>query len=895
MSYSSAFTVVLLLTRLRITINNLVKDAGTQMTGSSSRIAGCIMLMVFLVPGAAFATSYTVKTPHLTSHVGDPPPPCILQVLNGTNEVGAGISIFRTPPTCSSIVTVSTAAGKYPIKLKAGILADRSDSQTLVEGSIDVIPVETPSLIGAKLRNNIVFPSHIGDAPGHPMIDMTANGIANLVGDCSTDNAAALLELLAFGRGTYSDDVNVDGTSVTATKGVPFTGILAGSPVEVDGVINHVVSVLDATHLTLKMPAGSLRKVQLALPPIVVDTDGSTQVAAASGPTFVNLAAGARVLIAGEQYVVAAVTDATHLQTTVAAPILKHASLYTDQPGQGSFGYISQYFHLPAGCYATSQPIRLYGNYWSLYGSGPQTSFFYLLPNTPAFHKGMPVEWFHPQSLHGNENFHEYVANLGFRVGVGNPDAVPITTEMNNAAAFRNVQIWADDSMCPYAVNFRRAYPGPGLFKDVAIYGCTSAFFSNQMEYSMTLEGLTVEGQTGLVSDDRGIKLSFRHVLSDNLGGFTKLGSHTDVVMLDSKLLNGAGTETAVTVVPTSSFFAQNTQVTGYAGSIEDRNAEKPVSLKGNVLQNWSGSAQSVFNSSQKADALHLPVEETPPDNDPDPKTWTQLKADSSQWQAQLDSSTSPTVYLPPGLYSFPVDFQLVVPDKVHHLNFFGSLAGPRMMTIVINGSGSSPLIVDGAPHNATSIQHLGHRTLVIKDMDVHTYETHNGSGNLFVENAGWGNNPPATFYASQSIWARQLNLEPQASEKFSCVGAKLWVLGYKTEHNPASITESNGCKAEIFGAFFYQLRNVPDPGSAVIKLTDSSLFIAGLFDFVNKDGLGTPNWVNEVQGGCSQSLPNRNVNAPGNNLSMFYSFGATASNAKKAPCPSGTQQSLQP
>lgn len=854
------------------------------MRNVSLRIGLILWLCAYLAVSAS-ATSYTVRTPHLTMHVGDIPPPCIIQVLNGSTQVGAGAAIFKEPPSCSMAVNSSSPAGKYPLSLKKGTLTKASDTQTLVDGTVEVIPVESPSLIGARLKNNISYPPEMGTAPAHPLIDMASNEIANLVGDCTTDNAAAILKLLAFGRGTYTDDIDVNGTSVTALKGVSFVGLTPGSVVEVDGIINHVASISDATHLTLKTPAGVRSRVQLAFPPIVVDTDGSTTVSAIRGATLMGLLPRTRILIGGNEYVVASVTDATHLQTTESVPSAHSVDLYTDQPDHGSFGYISQFFSIPPGCYATSQPIRLFGNYWSLYGSGPQTSIFYLLPNSALFNKGAPVEWFHPQSLHGNENFHEYVINLGFRIGVGNPQAVPITTEMNNMAAFRNVQVWADDSMCPYAFNLRRAYPGPGLLKDMAIYGCTNAMFSNQLQYNITAEGLTVEGQTDTVLEDGGIKLSLRHVLSDNPGLFARLHAHTDVVLLDSKLLNGAETQSAVAVETTASFYGKSVEVSGYASAVSDKNAGGTVDAKANIRQRWSGQAQSLFNSSDQPNSLNLPEAETPPDNDPEPAKWTKLTADTADWQKEIDATRSSTVYLPPGLYTFPQDFELKIPDTINHINFFGGGSRLHMMTLTIAGHSSNPLIIDAAPHNLTKIRQIGSRAIVMRDMDIASYTAQPGSGNVFIENVGWSSNPPVTFYASQSIWARQLNVEPPTGDKFSCIGAKMWVLGYKTEHNDASITESNGCEAEIYGAFFYQLTRQPDPGSAVIKLSDSSLFIAGLFDYVNKSGFGTPNWVNESQGRCTKSLQNHFVNQPGNNLSMFYSYGKSLTKKARQEC----------
>jgi hypothetical protein len=163
----------------------------------------------------------------------------------------------------------------------------------------------------------------------------------------------------------------------------------------------------------------------------------------------------------------------------------------------------------PPGCYATSQPLIIYGNNWTLWGAGPQRSYIRLLPNSPAFNAGSVTQFFSPQSVMKNDNFQEYVYNLGFNIGLGNPDAIPFTTIQNNSGAVRNVQIWADDSNCPYAINFHPEYPGPMLFKNVAIYGCKMAYSSGQGEYSITFENFTTEAQTITVLDNRSSKRAF--------------------------------------------------------------------------------------------------------------------------------------------------------------------------------------------------------------------------------------------------------------------------------------------------------------------------------------------------------------------------------------------------
>lgn len=537
------------------------------------------------------------------------------------------------------------------------------------------------------------------------------------------------------------------------------------------------------------------------------------------------------------------------------------------------------FLYFPPGCYATSQPLTIYGNTWALWGSGPQKSYIRLLPNSPAFNIGKPVQFFSPQSVTGNSNFREFIYNLGFNIGAGNPDAIAVTTVQNNVGSIRNVQIWADDSRCPYAINLRRGYPGPMLLKDVAVYGCKAAYSSNQNEYNVTVEGFTTEGQTETALDDGAIAASIRHWLSDNAVPALHLyGSATaTVAVLDSEILNGSHESTGM-LVDKASLYLKNLTSTGYGITESDRSGKVPVLRRGNIRQAWTGDAQSVFDGAQGPDSLHIVVNETPVVNDPPASQWTKLGSTPGDWTAEIEKSKSSTVYLPPGLYAGAGVTEINVPDSVDHLQFFQSLNRISSATLLLRvaGSAAKPLIIDGCVYQKCEIVHTGNRTIVLRDSTLDSYVANEGAGDLYVEDSilasRGGESRPVQFYAHQHIWARQLNLEQHTLPKFTCSGCSIWVLGYKTELPTPSIVLTNGAKAEIFGFFFYQNRAPEKPGTASIYLTDSSLFATGLTK-VDVAGRGQPFWVIERQGTKSSSLATRDINTS-QQVTMFYSYG---------------------
>jgi hypothetical protein len=548
-------------------------------------------------------------------------------------------------------------------------------------------------------------------------------------------------------------------------------------------------------------------------------------------------------------------------------------------PASTNGGTFPLFLYFPPGCYATSEPLTIYGNTWSFWGSGPQRSYIRLLPNSAAFNSGHPVSFFNPHSVTKNSNFREYIYNLGINIGVGNPDAIPFSTVQNNSGTARNVQIWADDSNCPAAIGFNHEYPGPMLFKHVAVYGCRAAYSSSQNEYSITFENLTTEAQTEVALDNRLLTVSIRHWLSDNSVPALHVYGATsgNVALLDSEIRNSSTASTGIVVDRGSSLYIENLHATGYDPTEIDSGAGSPVEHKGNIAQAWTGSAQSIFNSTQQPDSLHLPVRETPEPNDPPVGQWLRLDANTERWPERF-RQTAATIYAPPGVYTAVGTVQITIPDSVNHLQFYQSKfpTGAPQLILTVAGSSRTPLVIDSCPYQSCQIIHSGSRAIALRDTTLNSYEARDGAGDLYIEdcmlNIGSRGSPTLNLYPSQHIWARQLNLEQKNSDKLHCSGCTLWVLGYKTEQPSPSIVLANHARAEIFGFFFYMNVGPGGPGTAHISLTDSSLFAFG-WTKVDVAGRGHPNWVLEEQGGKASSLATPNVNTS-HQLKVFYSFG---------------------
>ncbi len=706
---------------------------------------GSVLGLLLLASTAqVWGAAYTVTAVHLTMETGQPVPPLIYRMSPSWPACTGQVSI-RTSATASSPV------GHYPIRISAGSFTCPGNTLTFVDGTLDVIPDDG---MGAQINNNVSYPLGFLSGPTNPAINVTSNSIANLVGDCKTDNTEALNKLLS-------------------------------------------------------------------------------------------------------QY---------------------ENKSCSEQPAHPT------YLYFPPGCYLVTGQINPCGNGWSLWGSGPQSSYLRLAPNSPAFNTGTNVQWFNPTSVHGNDNFREFVYNLGFAVGPGNPNAIPFTTEQNNAGAERNVIIWADDSNCPYAFNLNRGYPGPALSKNMALYGCQNAIASNQNEYNWVFDQLTTEGQTGPVIKATSSHYSIQHWLSDNTGtALVESGgsSLANVALLDSELLNGASKSAGLTNGPVGNvLYVKNVKLIGYNPSLADNGTEKPVILTGDLKEHWTGEAKTLFDRAHPPASLSLPDRETPVPNEPPAATWTKLDSNLPGWPMQIANSRSTTVYAPPGTYTGSGTITITVPDTVNHLQFYNSLDVNQNPQFVFKIAGSSltPLIIEGCVYAVCHIVHTGTRTVVLLDSYLNNYESSDGAGDVFIEDSvvtgGKIADVTPTFRASQSVWARQLNIENKNAPELTCTGCNLWILGYKTENLPdkaPSITCDHGGKIEQYGFFYYPLRPTAG-GTAAMYLKDCSMFATG-FQFNTIQGRSWQYWVSETQRGTTQNLP-----TPGTNsavLNMHYSFGA--------------------
>lgn len=832
---------------------------------------------------AVTGNTYTATATNLVMHQGDPLPPLIFSMSTYT---GSYSTVFNGQPTLSTTATSSSTPGTYPITISAGTQSpvNPADSISYVGGTMTVI---APDNSGAVLANSIAYPSGFFSAPAFAAMNVTSNGVANMVGDGTTLNDRAFERLLFFSRWGADAKVNTvtsgGNCALTWVSGTGFTGIAAAQPVRLAGVVRATVSVSSDTAMIVAGTCTTASNVDARLPWNTVSISGTT-VTATAGPSFAAYTANSitQMVINGNTYTISTVTDSTHITLSTAPGNTSDADAYFGNLSSTSLNIGSRplYLYFPSGTYLLSTQIIVPGSDWNFFGTGPQSSILKLAPNSAQF-QTTATQFISPQSVNFNQNFREHIDSMGFEIGVGNAFAEALTWLGNNEGAVRNVQIWSDDSAALMGFNITRSYSGPSMLEDIAIYGFQTAFNTTQSEYSLPAEKVTLEGQTVAGLDSiGGMKLQYRRLLAYEPPATYVLHPHasnSNVVLTDSEIIaNGTPSVPAIlNSTSGSSIYTTNVSVSGYSTSLSDNGTGSVVTYTGNLTETWTGPAQTLFDSGSTPGALHLPIQETPQAGDNGSvASWVQLGSDPTTWQATINSASNSTVYLPPGQYASSAGALTInVPDAINHLQFFHAATPggtPYTINLTVAGSSSTPLIIDGCLFNNCYLTQSGTRAVSARDGGYIHY-TSSSTANLFIDDALMAQDGnPLTIPSGQHVWARQLNLEQTAGKHLVCNSCVFWALGYKTEHNADSMADVTTGQMELLGGFWYML-SAPVTNYTLFNVTNASFFTTGQA-FVNTND-GAPNQVIETRNGVTRNLPSpQTVN--NQQLPMYYAFG---------------------
>ncbi|MDA3963478.1 MAG: glycoside hydrolase family 55 protein, partial [Planctomycetota bacterium] len=494
-----------------------------------------------------------------------------------------------------------------------------------------------------------------------------------------------------------------------------------------------------------------------------------------------------------------------------------------------NLGYHSRIIYFPAGTYVISKTLwgrlkdgsRMGG--MKLFGQERDHTVLKLADKCDGFQdpaQPQPMIRFMSNPPHGddkgngNAGHFNSIVNMTIDTGSDNPGANGLAWLPSNTGALRDVTVRSGDGAGVMGIDLTMAWPGPGLGRNLAIEGFDYAFRMRHSEYGMTFHGLSLRKQRKLGIENNGNTLHIKDLYSRNnvqvISNFQgNHWKHAQVVLIDARL-EGPGSKLPA-LENRGTMYLRNVQASGYAGVLKGSGNTITEALAGDTTQQVVPSPEG---------SLKLPVPPVPHVPYDPPKDWAIVR-NASQAQAAIDAGKT-TICFPYQETRF--DKTVIIRNKVKRIigmgsnlwsagdhavwRFEGTSAGVTVMEWMATGK-----VEMAAPKDCVLIarHQVGFRVTANKPE----------CGPLIIEDICGG---PWNFTAPMNVWAYQWNPECDPVDVVS-KGARMWVLGWKTER-PGIQFDCEGGALELLGGLVYPCKEVPaDRPMFRFKDTSYSLF----------------------------------------------------------------------
>ncbi len=471
--------------------------------------------------------------------------------------------------------------------------------------------------------------------------------------------------------------------------------------------------------------------------------------------------------------------------------------------------------------------------------------------------------------------FHNYVQDLTFDIGRGNPGAIGLQFYTNNSGAVRNCRFVDADRIGMIGLDLgHRDMNGPLLVKNCEVSGFQRGITTANAVNGQTFENTSLQCQSEVGFDNAGQAISICGLASDN--SVPALRVYGAVCLVNAILIgrNAAATMPAIINFNGGRIFLRDVQTSGYKRALADvetpdssaaYHIEGPDKLGSEgplIAEYFSHAATSPFASPTQS--LRLPVKDPPSAPQDAPEMWANVDEFGADPTGQSDSSAAiqkamdsgaKTIFMP-GHYALRQT--IVIGGKVQRIVGVGGM--------IDYTSQVKPdfRIIDGdAP--AVHIEHFSHihggieidtqRTLVmrsVQDADLHFTANATG-GEIFLEDV-------VTHHLklrNQRLWARQLNVENEGTH-IENNGSDLWILGYKTERGGTLLKTSSGGRSEVLGGFSY----TTTAGKLAPMFVNSNSSVFAFFAEVCFNGEPFETIVTELRGQDTRSIQRLDGNA---------------------------------
>ncbi len=525
--------------------------------------------------------------------------------------------------------------------------------------------------------------------------------------------------------------------------------------------------------------------------------------------------------------------------------------------------------YIPEGTYVISEPIVVGDKKKAIFGAGRGRTILRLADRCRAF-AGKPTAMLDTRGKrHFAQNFFQRIRGMTFDVGEGNPNAVGLEFHTNNGGGVYDVTICSGDPAGRGAVGLSMTKgSGPGLIRDVTIEGFDVGCLITGSLHSMAFSQITLRRQGRAAFENRGNTVSIEGLRSENVvPAVRNRGGH--MVLLNARLTGGGRAATAITNEK-GTFFARGVTTAGYdlAARMDAETFRGPE-----IAELAWPRAMSLFGEPGRS--LNLPVVQPPMPPMPAPGTWTVVHAESGDLtgplQRAIDSgardifvssstfgtirdtihvrgrvrriSGAPTIFRSEGFTK----------DRVRSYKPLKVERHPDKRPVWRIEDGESDVVLleflgDSYGSAGWGVEHATKRTLILLAAGG-TYRNTVTGGRVFFIDGPPG--PGTVLRGPQQAWAWHTNTESYAHDPHILNdGARLWILGIKTEKDRTIVKTTGGGCTEVLGGLLYKNRERIGPAPAFVSV-DSSVSLS-------YKGYGRPYQVHvrEARGGETRDLP---------------------------------------
>ncbi len=427
----------------------------------------------------------------------------------------------------------------------------------------------------------------------------------------------------------------------------------------------------------------------------------------------------------------------------------------------------------------------------------------------------------------GNDAYQNYIETMTIDTGHGNPGTIGVDYLASNIGAVRGVRLVAPDGNGTVGISLTRKWIGPALVKDVSIEGFGVGIDVANTEYSIVLDGIRISK-----SSKYGIRNTSNSVSFSNV-----------------RISNGDGIGIA-NLTPQALLVGRDARIEGKSEqALLNQGYMNLVGVAGASPTSGSGSHSETAGDTNKLDGVYspsgkigdpawqLPVKPTPAVPQYATKEWADVLKFGAVADAHHDSTAAiqaamnsghPVICIPNGIYRTTAP--IVIPYTVQriegsfatvYLDFHGT--GPEADSAdqalhqagFVIGAREAPLFlrritirndINVATNTAkTAFIDSGQGAFSLADVVIGEMVAINrlqSGGEVWAENIVGGK---FSFVGRNGVWMRQLNTEGKGV-RIQNQGARLWVLGTKTENNMTLLENTNGAVSELFGGLAYMV-----------------------------------------------------------------------------------------